>query len=117
MGETIYDFRSDNIDGAAPELLEALVAANVGTAAPYGDDDWTRGASSSAPVRSSNGPCVRSRSPAAPARILLHSRRSPTRSVPIYCHETAHINVHECGAPELFTGAKLVGSVRRRATS
>jgi threonine aldolase len=27
----------------------------------------------------------------------------------IYCHETAHINVYECGAPELFTGAKLVG--------
>jgi threonine aldolase len=27
----------------------------------------------------------------------------------IYCHATAHINVYECGAPELFTGAKLVG--------
>jgi threonine aldolase len=27
----------------------------------------------------------------------------------IYCHETAHINVYECGAPEFFTGAKLVG--------
>jgi threonine aldolase len=26
----------------------------------------------------------------------------------IYCHETAHINVYECGAPEFFTGAKLV---------
>jgi threonine aldolase len=27
----------------------------------------------------------------------------------IYCHETAHINTYECGAPEFFTGAKLVG--------
>ena len=27
----------------------------------------------------------------------------------IYCHELAHVNVDECGAPELFTGgAKLV---------
>ena len=28
----------------------------------------------------------------------------------IYCHAEAHINVDECGAPELYTGgAKLVG--------
>ena len=27
----------------------------------------------------------------------------------IYCHESAHINTYECGAPEFFTGAKLVG--------
>ena len=42
MSETIYDFRSDNVGAAAPELIEALVAANVGTAGPYGDDEWTR---------------------------------------------------------------------------
>ena len=38
--------------------------------------------------------------------------RSPGSPIPygaIYCHETAHINVYECGAPEFFTGAKLVG--------
>jgi threonine aldolase len=27
----------------------------------------------------------------------------------IYCHESAHVNTYECGAPEFFTGAKLVG--------
>ena len=38
MTEPLYDFRSDNVDGAAPEILEALVDANSGTVAPYGDD-------------------------------------------------------------------------------
>jgi hypothetical protein len=42
MPATVYDFRSDNVGGAAPEILDALVAANAGTAAPYGDDDYTR---------------------------------------------------------------------------
>jgi len=42
MTATVYDFRSDNVGGAAPELLEALVAASAGTASPYGDDDYTR---------------------------------------------------------------------------
>ena len=42
MSETVYDFRSDNVGGIAPELLEAIADANRGTAAPYGDDDFTR---------------------------------------------------------------------------
>ena len=43
-------------------------------------------------------------------RIALRSPRSPIAYGAVYCHETAHINVYECGAPELFTGAKLVGT-------
>ncbi len=42
MIQPVYDFRSDNVAGVAPELMEALQAANLGTAAPYGDDDYTR---------------------------------------------------------------------------
>jgi len=34
MTQPRYDFRSDNVGGAAPEILEALVAASAGTAAP-----------------------------------------------------------------------------------
>jgi threonine aldolase len=26
----------------------------------------------------------------------------------IYCHESSHIEIHEAGAPEFYTGAKLV---------
>jgi len=108
MNAPIYDFRSDNVGGAAPEILEAIVAASAGTAAPYGDDDYTRGMNErfSAvferpvqvfPLSSGTGSNA----------VALAALANPFGS--IYCHETAHINVYECGAPEFFTGAKLVG--------
>src|SRR5436853_6473319 len=37
----MIDYRSDNTGRAAPEILEALVRANSGTALGYGADDWT----------------------------------------------------------------------------
>ena len=107
MSEPFYDFRSDNVDGAAPELLEAIVEASAGTAAPYGDDEYTRRMNerfaalferpvSVFPLTSGTGS----------NSIALAAMANPYGS--IYCHETAHINVYECGAPEFFTGAKLV---------
>jgi threonine aldolase len=107
MSTEVYDFRSDNVGGVAPELLEAIVAANRGTAAPYGDDEFTLGMGArfrevferallAFPVATGTGAnCV-----------ALAGLANPYGS--IYCHETAHINVYECGAPEFFTGAKLV---------
>lgn len=109
MSEAVYDFRSDNVGGVAPELFEALTAANSGAAAPYGDDDWTRAMTArfrsvfehesmtALPLSTGTGAnCV-----------ALAGLANPYGA--IYCHETAHINVYECGAPEFFTGAKLVG--------
>lgn len=108
MTEPVCDFRSDNVGGVAPELLDAVVAAAAGTAAPYGDDDWTRRMTarfrrvfehermSAFPVATGTGAnCV-----------SLAALANPYGA--IYCHETAHINIYECGGPELFTGAKLV---------
>lgn len=107
MTETRYDFRSDNVGGAAPELLEALAAASAGTAAPYGDDEYTRAMNErfealfEHPLRAfplSSGTGSNS--------VALAALANPYGAV--YCHETSHINVYECGAPEFFTGAKLV---------
>ncbi len=108
MTDPIYDFRSDNVGGAAPELLEAVVAANVGTADPYGDDEYTRRMTArfrevfeheltALPIATGTG-----------ANCIALAALANTYGA-VYCHETAHINVYECGAPELFTGAKLVG--------
>jgi len=108
MPDPVYDFRSDNVGGAAPELLEALIAAGDGTAAPYGDDDFTRRM-----VQRFSATFER------PVQVFPVATGTGANSVAlaalgnaygaIYCHETAHINVYECGAPEFFTGAKLVG--------
>jgi threonine aldolase len=108
MSEPAYDFRSDNVGGAAPEILEAIMAANEGTAAPYGDDDHTRRMNERFAALFER-----------PVQVFPLSSGTGSNSVAlavlanpygaIYCHETAHINVYECGAPEFFTGAKLVG--------
>ena len=37
----MIDFRSDNTGRAAPQILDALIAANRGTALGYGGDAWT----------------------------------------------------------------------------
>ena len=34
-------FASDNVVGACPEVLDAIVKANDGIAAPYGNDEWS----------------------------------------------------------------------------
>lgn len=108
MTEPIYDFRSDNVGGAAPEILEALVAANAGTAAPYGDDDYTRRMNERFAALFERPVTVFPLSSGTGSNsIALAALANNFGS--IYCHETAHINVYECGAPEFFTGAKLVG--------
>jgi threonine aldolase len=107
MNEIRHDFRSDNVGGAAPEILESLVAASRGTAAPYGDDDYTRAMNAGfsrlfeRPVQA--WPLASGTGSNSVALSALANRYGA-----IYCHETSHINVYECGAPEMFTGAKLV---------
>jgi len=109
MTETVYDFRSDNVGGVAPELMEALAAANRGTAAPYGDDEYTR--SMTTRFRHAFEHARMAAFPIATGTgancVALAGLANPYGA--IYCHATSHINVYECGAPELFTGAKLVG--------
>lgn len=108
MTETLYDFRSDNVGGAAPEILEALVAANAGTAAPYGDDEYTRRMVERFSTVFERPVAVFPIATGTGANsIALAALANPYGSV--YCHESSHINVYECGAPEFFTGAKLVG--------
>jgi threonine aldolase len=100
-------FASDNYAGVHPAILEAIIEANAGWAPAYGDDAWTAaleerfrevfGARARAfPVFNGTGGNV----------TALGTLLRPWQAV--VCAETAHINVDECGAPERFTGAKLV---------
>ena len=45
-----YDFASDNVAGAMPEVMEALVSANAGTASGYGTDHVSQAAGDSRTV-------------------------------------------------------------------
>jgi threonine aldolase len=100
-------FASDNASGVHPAVMDALVAANVDHALAYGDDAWTERATQhfrdvfGAPVDvcfvwGGTGANV----------VSLQSLLQPWSAV--VCTATAHIAVDECGAPERFTGSKLL---------
>ena len=103
------NFASDNGAGVAPEILRAIAAAASVNAPAYGADDWTARARASlgAVFERDVAAFLVSTGTAANA-LALGAVTRPWRGV--FCHEEAHIQDDECGAPELFTGgAKLVG--------
>jgi threonine aldolase len=100
-------FASDNNAGICPEAWTALAEANSGHAVGYGDDDWTRIASDL--IRDTfetqcevffvfNGTAANSLALAS----LCQSYHS------ILCHEIAHVETDECGAPEFFSNGTKV---------
>lgn len=106
---TGYDFRSDNVAGAAPEVVDALALAARGTATSYGADDWTARLTGQLAALFETEVAVFPVATGTAANSLALAAMTPSYGA-VYCHEEAHIAVDECGAPELFTGgAKLVG--------
>jgi threonine aldolase len=101
-------FTSDNASGAAPEILDALVAAEAGYAMPYGNDPVTERAV--ARVRETfEAPqaAVYFVATGTAANALALACLCPPWAT-VYCHRGSHIEEDECCAPEFFTGgAKL----------
>lgn len=101
-------FASDNYAGVTPEAWQSLAQANAGHATAYGDDAWTAFAIDL--VRqlfetdcdvffTFNGTAANSLALAS----MCRSHHG------VICHQRAHIQTDECGAPEFFTGgAKLL---------
>ncbi len=102
------NFCSDNTACAAPEIMAALLAANSGQAMPYGEDETTGRLASLFGELFEIEVSVYPVGTGTAANALALSLMTPPYGA-IYCHREAHIEVDECGAPELFTGgAKLV---------
>jgi threonine aldolase len=103
------NFASDNVTGACPAVLDALIAANGGSAMPYGADEWTlRVQQQLRALFEHDSLLAFPVATGTAANALALACLTPPWGA-VYCHEEAHINVDECGAPELYTGgAKLV---------
>jgi threonine aldolase len=102
------NFCSDNVTGVAPEIMEALVAANAGAAMPYGDDEITKRLDARFSELFERPVTVLPVATGSAANVLGLSVMVPPYGA-VYCHRDAHINTDECGAPEFYTGgAKLV---------
>lgn len=106
-----YSFASDNTSGLCPEALNALLKANTSCVPSYGNDEYTRHACDllrelfqkpdAEVFFVFNGTAANSLALAA----LCQSYHS------VICHEAAHIETDECGAPEFFSnGTKLLVS-------
>ena len=101
-------FASDNTAGFCPPAWRALEAANAGCLASYGNDPWTTRA------------CDLIREVFEyPADVFFVFNGTAANSLAIaamcqsyhaiLCHELAHVETDECGAPEFFSnGTKLL---------
>lgn len=102
------NFASDNVTGAAPEIVAAIAAANAGSVMPYGNDPITKRLEAAFDALFERQVAAFPVATGSAANVLALAVMTPPYGA-IYCHPESHINVDECGAPELFTGgAKLV---------
>jgi threonine aldolase len=100
-------FASDNNAGVHPEVLSAIVAANNGHVRSYGHDSYTERAE--AVFRRHFGEEARVWFAFNGTAANVLGLQAVTRSYhAVICADGAHIQVDECGAPERFTGCKLI---------
>jgi threonine aldolase len=104
----MHNFCSDNVTTIAPEIMAALERANNGAAMPYGNDEITKRLEQRVAQIFERSVAVFPVATGTASNALALSALTPPYGA-IYCHEHAHIQVDECGAPELYTGgAKLL---------
>jgi threonine aldolase len=100
-------FASDNNAGVHPEVLHALAQANRGHVVGYGDDPYTRAMEGAFREEFGAGAAVFPVFNGTGANVLSLKALAKSHQA-VICAEGAHIDVDECGAPESWTGSKLI---------
>src|SRR5438132_1603487 len=100
-------FASDNNAGIHPEVLKAISAANHGHAVGYGDDPYTSSAVQKFKRHFGDDAEVFIVFNGTAANCLSLKALSDSFHA-VICTAVAHIYTDECGAPEKFTGCKLI---------
>jgi len=100
-------FASDNNAGVHPKVLEAIAAVNQGHVVGYGDDPYTEEAIENFKQHFGKDIEVFIVFNGTAANCL--GLKALTESYQaVICADGAHIYTDECGAPEKFTGCKLI---------
>jgi threonine aldolase len=100
-------FASDNNSGVHPNILEAMASVNHGHTIAYGDDPYTAEAIKLFRREFGENVEVFFVFIGSAANVLgIKAATQPHNA--IICPDTAHIHVDECGAPERFTGCKML---------
>jgi len=105
---TPIELRSDNTAGVAAEILDAVAAANTGSALAYGGDDWTeRMRRVVGDVFEFSDVAVFPVVSGTAANSLGLSAMCPPWGA-VLCHESAHIVRSEGGATSMFSGGAVM---------
>ncbi len=104
-----YDFTSDNVAGAMPEVLEALGRFNAGFAASYGEDEVSaRAGDLIRQLLDVDAPVWFAASGTAANALTLAALAAPHEAV--IAHEHSHVATDETGAPAFFgSGMGMIG--------
>ena len=106
-----HEFASDNVAPICPEVWAALQEANAHYAPSYGEDRWTaRVCDRVREIFETDCDVYFVFTGTAANALALAQLCKPFQSM--ICHQHAHIQTDECGAPEFFTGGSkllLVG--------
>src|SRR3954462_4025163 len=100
-------FASDNNAGIHPKVLQAIAAANRGHAVGYGDDVHTESALRKFKQHFGTNTEVFVVFNGTAANCLSLKALTESHHA-VLCTAASHINTDECGAPERFTGCKLL---------
>lgn len=101
-------FASDNTSAAAPEVMEAVLLANQGYEPSYGADAaMARVTAQVRDIFEAPNAAVYLVATGTAANALALATHCPPWGA-VFCHTFAHIAEDECGAPEFYSGAKLV---------
>ena len=101
-------FASDNYSGICPEAWAAMAEANAGHEVSYGNDVWTqRAADRLREIFETHCEVFFVFNGTAANSLALASLCQSYHSV--LCHQLAHVETAECGAPEFFAnGSKIL---------
>ncbi len=101
------NFASDNNSGICPEALEAMTLANQGHSPAYGFDPYTTEARAQICeiFETDCEPFLTFTGSAANCLAVAQLCKSHES---IICHDSAHLDLGECGGPEFFSGGAKV---------
>lgn len=109
LNNLVYNsFASDNVSSACPEVMDAVVVANVGIATSYAEDSYSVNLESRFAELFETNVKVFPVVSGTASNALALAALTPCYGK-VFCHEMSHVNTDECAAPEFFSGgAKLI---------
>jgi len=105
-------FGSDNHSGVHPRILCALVKANADHAPAYGTDEYSRRAGRALKDTFGKNTDIFWVFNGTAANVLALDALTESHHA-VLCADTSHLHLDECGAPERWTGCKVLAAPTR----